>query len=336
MLVTRRDFVRAAAGTLAAAPGLARASSQPEGRSEEGTWFQWKDAAPGAHVAIGEGGNSTIIIDGEHALLIDTKNAPFGATLRREAGRLGTGITTVVNTHHHADHTAGNSAFTSDVPVLAHVNAVPRILKQTDRYRQMLRGWIETVGRAEGRSAAVKNQVTREAEAQANAEPKFTPESWAPAPRFAQDEDLEVGDAIVAVRHFGAGHTDNDLVLYAERPNLLVAGDLLFHKMHPFMDPSAGATSLGWIESLKKAIALCDERTVVVPGHGEITDVTGLRGQVEYFERTRAAVAEAVKAGKTKEEAQAIEVPEYKDFGLREMARKRALAAIFDEIKAGK
>ncbi|MCC6660317.1 MAG: MBL fold metallo-hydrolase [Phycisphaerales bacterium] len=339
MLVSRRDFVRAAAGTVLIAPGLA-AAWQPEGaaggKGGEGTWFAWRGVAPGAHVAIGEGGNSTLLIAGGHALLVDTKYAPFGATLRREAGALGAAPTLVVNTHHHADHTAGNSAFTGDLPVIAHENAAPRILAQTDRYRQMLRAGVAAVSGATGKPPAAIDRVTREARARADAEPGLTPQSWAPTKTVGAEDALDVGGVKVAVHHFGPGHTDNDLVLHVPSLNLLIAGDLLFSGLHPFMDPPGGATSRGWIESLTKAIALCDDKTVVVPGHGEVSDVAGLRGQIGYFENTRAAVAEAIAAGRTREQAQAIDLPEYAAYGLRDLAQKRALGAIYDEIRAGR
>lgn len=326
MLVNRRQFLAATGLAAAAAAGwappvLARRLDTP-------TWFDWKTPADGVHVAFNEGGNAMVLRGRAGALLVDCKNAPFGAALRREAEGLGAALTTVINTHHHADHTAGNSAFVADLPVLAHQNARERVLAQTERYLGMIRGGVAQVSRS---SNPARDRVLEDARSLAERAERLRPEDFAPTRPVGEYDELEVGGRTVALHHFGAGHTDNDLVVHVPALNVVHTGDLLFHRLHPFMDVAAGANSTGWIASLQRIIALCNERTVVIPGHGELTGVDGVRRQIEYFERTRDAVAAAVRQGQSREQIEAIELADFRDYGF-ERIRSRVLGAIYDEL----
>lgn len=333
MIITRRRFLAASAASLAAmgmpVPALGRTRGMPH---RDATWFDWKQPKPGIHVAFGEGGNTLVLTGQEAALLVDTKNAPFGAVLRREAGEHAA-VTTVLNTHHHADHTAGNCAFTHDLPVVAHEKARARILSQTDRYQGMIRGGVAQVSRAE-KPETVKEAVRKDAETLAAID-SLTAESWAPTRTVGDREELDVGGVKVALHHFGPGHTDNDLVVHVPSLNLVHTGDLVFNGMHPYMDPPGGATSAGWVESLRMVVTICDGDTLVIPGHGELTNLEGIKRQIEYFEKVRTAIATAIQEGQTREQVQGIRLPEHANLE-RDQIRERAFAAIFDELQAGR
>lgn len=325
MLTTRRGFLvctAAAAGVvLVRRPALAR-WTQPGNAG----FFDWKRAGE-LPVAFGEGGNALLVLGDGGAALIDCKNSPFGETLRREASERGK-LELVINTHHHADHTGGNHAFTPDLPVLAHKNAKPRIAPQLERYVSQAQAAVRTLeSSAHPDAPRVREDARRYLERAAS----LTAKDFEPTRLAGDREEVTVGGRAITLHHFGPGHTDNDLVVQLTDRNLVHCGDLLFHKMHPFLDRSSGGSAAGWIENLGKIIGLCDDTTVVVPGHGEITDVSGLKGLREYLERTRDAVAAAVKEGKTRQEALALELPQYKELGLGQM-RTRTLGAIYDEL----
>ncbi len=153
--------------------------------------------------------------------------------------------------------------------------------------------------------------------------------AFTPTASFKDTQDLDIGGVKVVLRHFGPGHTDNDLIVHLPEQNVIHAGDLLFMGRHPVIDRSAKATTVGWIESLKRIIALCDAKTRVVPGHGDLTDASGLKGQIEYFEKMREVIGAAIKAGKSKEEVAKMPSPEaYAKYGNGE----RAFGAMFEEL----
>jgi len=288
-------------------------------------FFDWKPAGKD-HVALGEGGNSLLIIGRGGSVLVDCKNAPFGAALRREAARRDATLELVINTHHHADHTGGNHAFSADLPILAHENCKPRIEPQMNRYISQAKEAVASLTASEKPAA---EQVRKDAMAYHGRMAKLVAKEFEPTRSMADLQELKIGGVTITLFHFGPGHTDNDVVVFLPDRNLVHCGDLLFHKRHPFIDLGAGATTEGWTASVRKIIDLCDDKTVVVPGHGEITDVAGLRSQVEYFEQAREVVAAAIKEGKTRQETQALMLPRFKEYG----PAGRTLGTIYEELK---
>ena len=57
---------------------------------------------------------------------------------------------------------------------------------------------------------------------------------------------------------------------------MLVTGDLFTHRSYPVIDESSGGSLRGMIEAVERLLPMIDADTVVVPGHGAITNRTGL------------------------------------------------------------
>ena len=344
MTITRRDFLRTgstlAAASLIGTRAWARfqpATTQPKPGAPAGAaarYFEWKKAADGVHVAFGEGGNALVMLGAGGALLIDCKNAGFGDELRREAASLGAPLAMVINSHHHADHTGGNSAFTADLTVLAHAKAKLRIAGNVDRYASGAKGTVGSATKSSKPGAAAivedaKKLTTRieglkdQAKVAALFEPTKTTEG---------NETMTVGGKKVELHHVGAGHTDNDIFVFLPDFNVLHTGDLLFHKWWPYMDRPAGCDSAGWVRSCDKILEVCNDKTVVVPGHGEITDRSGVQGQIDFFKKMRSVAATAVKAGVTKEDFLKQPPPEeYKNYDMASFIQPITLGALYDE-----
>ncbi|MCB9844880.1 MAG: MBL fold metallo-hydrolase [Phycisphaeraceae bacterium] len=339
-MLTRRDFLGTSGLALA---GLLAAPARARRAPRDLPFFEWKELRDGVWATIDQssGGNVAVFLGARQSIIVDAKFAWLSRTLRREADQLGGAdsrgnperpLRLLINTHHHADHTGGNIGFSPDMDVLAHENAAPRIENQFDAYGRQLDGAIESMERA-----APDNEKAREEAAELRrVRVHFEPGDWVPG-RVAKGErtELDEGGIRLTLHAIGPGHTDNDLIVHSPERNVLHAGDLLFYKRHPFIDLPSGASSIGWIESVKRAIALCDDQTIVIPGHGEITDVTGLRGQVEYLQALRTAAKRAVEAGTPREEFLGTDLPIAADYGF-EQIKPRAFGAVYDEVSAGK
>lgn len=324
MRLSRREFV----GVAVAAAGSGLVGGRVFARARRGgTYFEWKKAGDHGHVALGEGGNALVVLGEEGALLIDCKNAPFGATLRREAGALGR-LSAVVNTHHHGDHTGGNCAFTPDLLVYAHEKAKPRILGQLARYKDQVSSGMAAVSRS---AKPDTERTLEEAKALVDRLESLAAAEFAPTRTVGDQEELEIAGRRVALHHFGAGHTDNDVVVHLPELNVLHTGDLLFHRMYPYWDSQGGVSGEGWIRSLRETLALCDDATIVIPGHGEITDKAGVQGGIDTLERVRDSAAAAIKAGKSKDEFVKSEIPELTNFGLTQ-AKPLVFGGWYDEL----
>lgn len=352
MHLSRRTFAVTTLGLLAGAAGprlvLARTRGQdaaPEGSAPR--FFQWRDitpaqAPPGVRLhaglppqgLMGTGGNSLLVVGSDAALLIDTKMAALGRTIRQEAESVaGRPLTHVVNTHHHADHTGGNQAFGTDVSLLAHKNAQQRILAQFDRYKSGVEGTIAQIAR-QGGGAAI-DQVLEDARRVQDAFEHLKPESFGATRLVERDINLNIGGVEVWLRHFGPGHTDNDLVIHLPGLNVVHSGDLIFNGLHPFMDSSAGCTSVGWQKSLDGIIRLCDGSTTVIPGHGDTTTIEGVRAQYRYFDKLREIVRHARDVeSMTRDEVTRLQTGAFEGYGFEQML-PNSLGIVFDELAAG-
>lgn len=332
--LSRRQFntLSLSAATLAAlgpAAGLF-ARRAPE-VANAATLFEWKPTVGGCIVAFGQGGNALVVFSEKQAMLIDCKHPGLGATLRREAEAFGAPIKLLVNTHHHGDHSGGNTAFTKDMPLIAHANGKPRVLKQAEemlgRAARILKG-IE-----EGEKPAPK-QAIDEIKAFIGSIASVKAEDFAPSRTIDQRlESDKFGGLEVQYHHVGPGHTDNDLIVFFPSLNLVHMGDLLFHNNWPFIDLDAGADTFGWQESLRETLSMIDAKTAVIPGHGEITDRAGIEKQIEFFTKIREMVRHATKVeGMTRDEVVKLEPGAFKDHGLTQI-RERTLGAIYDELE---
>ena len=79
-------------------------------------------------------------------------------------------------------------------------------------------------------------------------------------------------------------------------------------------------------------LSLCDEDTVVIPGHGELTDRNGLAAQKTYFERLQEMVDEAVRAGRSRDEVTALAPA---DLVALDASERMNLGIVFDEMTGG-
>ncbi|MFN0012635.1 MAG: MBL fold metallo-hydrolase [Phycisphaerales bacterium] len=328
--VPGRVFARTRAVSVLAEPSMYTAMPLPDG------------GMAGLRIAalMGDGGNSLVAGDGKGgwSLLIDTKNAPLGSMLRASGAAMGgadfsKGERLVINTHHHGDHTGGNWAFTQGeggaVPILAHANAQPRVLAQTKQYLGSVARVVKDLQGSDKPEGTAALPFAREYMAKAES---FKPEAWAPTKTISGEKnEISVGALKVEAYHFGPGHTDNDLVLRLPDQNTLHMGDLLFHNNWPFIDRSALADTMAWMKVLGEAVKLCDAKTVVIPGHGDLTDVEGLKAMIVFFERVRAVVGEAITAGKKREDVVKMEPAEFAARGLKQI-RERTLGGVYDEL----
>ena len=97
-----------------------------------------------------------------------------------------------------------------------------------------------------------------------------------------------------------------------ERANVVHMGDLMFNRLHPFVDRSSGARIASWIDSLGQVVAEHDADTIYVFGHGSPSaGVTGDRSELthlrDYFSATLELTQREIQAGGSKEEIAATE-----------------------------
>jgi cyclase len=110
-------------------------------------------------------------------------------------------------------------------------------------------------------------------------------------------------------------------------------GDLFFHDMVPFVDVASGGSVMGYATAIDKVIARVPPDVVVIPGHGEVTDLKGLKGARQFIADVLDAAAAAKKAGRTKEQfLGAVDLPAYSKYDGYKDRFKGACAAAYDEV----
>lgn len=157
-------------------------------------------------------------------------------------------IDLVINTHHHGDHTGGNIAFKKVAKsFVAHENSVA-------------------------------NQM-RVAEERGTKKTQLYPETT-----FKDTWSTEIDGETIKLHYFGAAHTNGDSMVHFENANVVHMGDLVFNRMHPYIDTSAGADVSNWIQVLDKAVQTFDDDTIFVFGHSHSSyEVTGEKKDLIAF-----------------------------------------------------
>jgi cyclase len=173
-------------------------------------------------------------------------------------------VRTLVNTHHHGDHTFGNFLF---------------------------RG-ATIVGHEATRPAVLEFGGPRSA-------PFWTEVDWGEvelAPPFLTYTDtvtLWVDDLRCEVRYVGGpAHTTNDSIVWVPERSVLFCGDLLFNGGTPFLLQGSVA---GAIEVLTGVVAPLGARTIV-PGHGPVCGpelIEDILGYLRFVQATACAGRDA-------------------------------------------
>ncbi|MQA10264.1 MAG: MBL fold metallo-hydrolase [Pseudonocardiaceae bacterium] len=196
--------------------------------------------------------NCGIFVGRTGALLVDTV---FTVSRARALSKTLAGLTdkrvhTIVNTHHHGDHTYGNFAF-PDAVVIGHQRCREAVLATGLETTK----WFPGVDFGEIRVM-----------------PPFV--------TFQDSLTVYCDDYRVELRATEApAHTNNDITAWVEELGLLFAGDLVFHGGTPFV-------VMGSIEGLKRSLRSLQEygASTIVPGHGTLCGPEVIRDQLDYLE----------------------------------------------------
>lgn len=108
--------------------------------------------------------------------------------------------------------------------------------------------------------------------------------------KAGQEHTLVVDEDTVFVRNMGRAHTYNDVVVYIPGRRLLLTGDILFHEWHPALFKEEGSHIVSWIHTFDRLLEW--DFDTVVPGHGQITNKSGLIEAKAYFESIQKAAGD--------------------------------------------
>jgi glyoxylase-like metal-dependent hydrolase (beta-lactamase superfamily II) len=104
------------------------------------------------------------------------------------------------------------------------------------------------------------------------------------------------------VFHVANAHTDGDSVIHFPQANIIHTGDAMFNRLFPYIDMDSGGSVDGFIAAQKKIIAIANDETKIIPGHGELANKADLQAAVDMLEDAQARVRALVDAGKSQAE----------------------------------
>jgi glyoxylase-like metal-dependent hydrolase (beta-lactamase superfamily II) len=124
-----------------------------------------------------------------------------------------------------------------------------------------------------------------------------------PIVTFAQDVTLHLNGDTVHVFHVPPAHTDGDVVVHFTVANVIHTGDLFLGQGYPFVDSKSGGDFQGFIAAADAILAVSDDKTRIIPGHGKVCGRAELRTWRNMLDTVRQRVQKLVKQGKTLEQA---------------------------------
>ncbi|MEM7091497.1 MAG: MBL fold metallo-hydrolase [Actinomycetota bacterium] len=237
-----------------------------------------EDVADGVYAYIQADGtwfinNCGFVAGHDQTLLIDATSteARTRALIRAIEDTSGTPVRTLVNTHHHADHTHGNYLFT-EATIVAHRNCRTTMLAAgMPDYSATFPGvdWGELEFRA----------------------PDLT---------FDGGLDLHVGATVIQLQDLGyVAHTEGDIVAWLPEQRVLFSGDLVFHGGTPF---ALFGSVQGTIDAMDRLESYGAD--VLVPGHGPVARGpaeigAAITDQREYLTFIQQQAGDGIAAGRT-------------------------------------
>ncbi len=246
--------------------------------------FKISELKPSIYMLQGKGGN-ILVLKGEQGLLVvDNDYADNSTLLNKTLDGLGN-TRYVINTHWHGDHTGGNKLLGAKSTIVAHDNVRKRL--------------------ASPQKIALFGM-------QADTQPEVA------LPQITYDKNLSLhfADQHIKTSHYASGHTDGDSIIFIEPANVVHMGDHYFNGIFPFVDVENGGNVKGMAKNVAAVLKLIAHDTIVVPGHGPVSNKKELKAFLDMLNGTTDFIEKQLHKGLTLKQIQEEGLPkQWKSWG---------------------
>ncbi len=270
-LVLPSKFIPAILATCAMLSGAAQAQ-----QNFDKVEIKAEKLSPTTYVLFGAGGNIGVSVGEDALFIIDDQYAPLTPKIKAALKLISDKpVKFVLNTHWHGDHTGGNENMGKDgALIVAHDNVRKRM--STEQF-----------------IALFKSKVAP------------SPKDALPVVTFSSDVTFHLnGDEIYGF-HVPKAHTDGDTIVHFRKSNVIHMGDTFFNGLYPFIDVSSGGNPDGVIAAADRVLALANDTTKIIPGHGPVCNKADLKVYRDMLSTVSGRVKALLKQGKTPDEIKA-------------------------------
>lgn len=286
---------------------------------------------------------SVFMVTPDGIVLVEPIGVEFATWLKAEmASRFHVPVKYVIYSHSHWDHASGGAVYADTAQFIGHENMLKNIamppagtpLPQNVRAQ-------DTNGNGKiDASEAQGNLKTMFALYDADRDGSLSGAEIVHGPilnvrppdlTYTDRMDIHLGGKRVEVIHAPTGHADdNTIVRFVDGANVLFASDWITVHRLPF-----GPISPAEIAPIKSVEAMDFEYFVC--SHGKLGKKADVTANIRYREQLKDAVAKAIAAGQTLEQAQAsVLMDDYKDWEFYAVQRPQNVAGTYRALTAGR
>jgi glyoxylase-like metal-dependent hydrolase (beta-lactamase superfamily II) len=222
----------------------------------------------------GPGGNVVVLSGKDGKLLVDTFTQMAWDRFKNALDEISKApVKLAIDSHWHWDHTDNNANVrAAGATLIAHENTLNRLKETHD---------LDVIG--------------------LHFDP--SPENALPQRTFKESYQLNFSGEHVALGHLAPAHTDSDIYIHFQKANVLHMGDVFFNGIYCYIDKETKGSIAGMIAGTTKMLAMVDNETKIVPGHGPLGNKEDLRKFRDMMITARARVQKLKSAGKSLDES---------------------------------
>ncbi len=222
----------------------------------------------------GPGGNVVVSNGPDGKLLIDTFTQLAWDRFKKTLDDMGKApLKFAIDTHWHWDHTDNN--------INVHAAGATLIAQENTRKRLSETHLLDVL----------------------NLQLEPSPADALPAHTFKESYQMHFNGEHLTLGHMSPAHTDSDIYVHFQKANVLHMGDVFFNGTYCYIDGGTGGSIGGMIAGATRMLAMVDNDTKIVPGHGPLGNKSDLTKFRDMMRTARDRVQKLKSAKKTLPEA---------------------------------